>query len=494
MSALRGGDGRRRPASASRRRAPCPAAQRSAGSLAAAFPDIRRPRGPGRLPARRRLAAQLRLRGGDRRVSRRAEATIPAFAMAYWGEAMAFSQPLWFHEEPEQGRAALAKLGATPQARLAKATTPREQGYLRAVEALCGARRHRPRGHRPTPTRWPRSRQQYPARRRGEGVPRAGAARRPCRAAMRRCRCAAGRGDRRGVFARNPKHPGAPHYILHAYDHGDAGAAQALPAARAYAKIAPAASHALHMPAHAFLQLGLLGTRRPPATRPRGTRRWPGRSGAAAGRHARLPQPDVAAVRVDAAGAVRRGRRGGRARSTRRWRWHSRPTPSAATTTPTARSAAAAGRWRLRNDKGSMRARYIVESERWREMRGQGTFDNIDELFASGLSALRLKDVPRAEAVRGELQKASAPEHGCRPARAGGDPAPRAGGGRGARVDGHARRGLREDGRGGASCRTRMPQADRPAVPGEGRRRALRRAAARGRPRRRRRWRGSSGR
>ena len=58
------------------------------------------------------------------------------------------------------------------------------------------------------------------------------------------------------VFARNPKHPGAAHYILHAYDHGSL-ASKALPAARAYAKIAPAASHALHMPAHAFLQVGL---------------------------------------------------------------------------------------------------------------------------------------------------------------------------------------------------------------------------------------------
>src|SRR4029453_7137767 len=45
------------------------------------------------------------------------------------------------------------------------------------------------------------------------------------------------------------------HYILHAYDHG-ALVSRALPAARAYAKIAPAASHALHMPAHAFVQLG----------------------------------------------------------------------------------------------------------------------------------------------------------------------------------------------------------------------------------------------
>ena len=59
-----------------------------------------------------------------------------------------------------------------------------------------------------------------------------------------------------GVFKRNPQHPGAPHYILHAYDH-PALAARALPAARAYAKIAPAASHALHMPAHAFVQRGL---------------------------------------------------------------------------------------------------------------------------------------------------------------------------------------------------------------------------------------------
>ncbi len=57
------------------------------------------------------------------------------------------------------------------------------------------------------------------------------------------------------VFARNPKHPGAAHLILHAYDHGRL-AARGLAAARAYAKIAPAASHALHMPAHFFVQLG----------------------------------------------------------------------------------------------------------------------------------------------------------------------------------------------------------------------------------------------
>ena len=58
------------------------------------------------------------------------------------------------------------------------------------------------------------------------------------------------------VFTRNRQHPGAAHYLLHAYDHA-ALAPRALDAARAYATIAPGASHALHMPAHTFVQLGM---------------------------------------------------------------------------------------------------------------------------------------------------------------------------------------------------------------------------------------------
>ena len=59
-----------------------------------------------------------------------------------------------------------------------------------------------------------------------------------------------------GVFAHNPKHPGAAHYLLHAYDTPEL-AELALPYARAYAKIAPAAFHARHMPAHIFSRLGM---------------------------------------------------------------------------------------------------------------------------------------------------------------------------------------------------------------------------------------------
>jgi tetratricopeptide (TPR) repeat protein len=53
-----------------------------------------------------------------------------------------------------------------------------------------------------------------------------------------------------------PEHPGIAHYMIHAFDYPDL-AELALPAARAYAKIAPSAPHALHMPSHIFTRLGM---------------------------------------------------------------------------------------------------------------------------------------------------------------------------------------------------------------------------------------------
>jgi tetratricopeptide (TPR) repeat protein len=58
------------------------------------------------------------------------------------------------------------------------------------------------------------------------------------------------------VYQKNPNHPGAAHYIIHAFDDPE-HAILALPAARRYASIAPEAHHARHMPSHIFLQLGM---------------------------------------------------------------------------------------------------------------------------------------------------------------------------------------------------------------------------------------------
>lgn len=57
------------------------------------------------------------------------------------------------------------------------------------------------------------------------------------------------------LFVEQPEHPGLAHYIIHAYDHPPL-APRALDAARRYARIAPSAPHALHMPAHTFTRVG----------------------------------------------------------------------------------------------------------------------------------------------------------------------------------------------------------------------------------------------
>jgi hypothetical protein len=58
------------------------------------------------------------------------------------------------------------------------------------------------------------------------------------------------------ILVEQPNHPGVPHYLIHSYDSPQL-ARLALPAARSYAKIAPAAPHALHMPSHIFTRLGM---------------------------------------------------------------------------------------------------------------------------------------------------------------------------------------------------------------------------------------------
>jgi hypothetical protein len=56
-------------------------------------------------------------------------------------------------------------------------------------------------------------------------------------------------------FKTQPDHPGIAHYIIHSYD-VPALAPKALDAAQRYAKIAPDAPHALHMPSHTFTRVG----------------------------------------------------------------------------------------------------------------------------------------------------------------------------------------------------------------------------------------------
>ena len=183
-----------------------------------------------------------------------AQQADPGFVMAYWGEAMAFNQSLWWRVDVEGGRAALRKLGSSTEARLAQARTARERGYLEAVEALFGEGEKAARD-RAYSARMARLTQAFPNDNEAslffalsllgatEGV-------RDEATYLRAARLA------EAVFAQNPRHPGAAHYLIHCYDDPD-HASQGLAAARAYSSIAPAAQHALHMPSHVFYALGM---------------------------------------------------------------------------------------------------------------------------------------------------------------------------------------------------------------------------------------------
>lgn len=175
----------------------------------------------------------------------------PGFMMGYWGEAMTYNRPLWWEpQQTEAARKALAKLKDT------QALTPKEQAYLHAVTILYGEG-DKPSRDRAYAAAMEEVQQTYP-----EDLDAAcfhalallGSIQPGDPDALRK-RMRAG-AIASAVYAKAPDHPGAAHYILHAFDDPD-HAILALPAARRYAGIAPAAPHALHMPAHIFLQLGM---------------------------------------------------------------------------------------------------------------------------------------------------------------------------------------------------------------------------------------------
>src|SRR5207247_2411414 len=64
----------------------------------------------------------------------------------------------------------------------------------------------------------------------------------------------------------------------------------------------------------------------------------------------------------------------------------------------------------LKSELASMKARLVVESGDWALMKGQGSFDNIDELFALGAASVKLGDAGRAEAAIEHLRTAAKAE------------------------------------------------------------------------------------
>ena len=189
---------------------------------------------------------------------REAERADSGFALAYWAEALTYSKLLWGLEDLPAARAALARLGPTASERLVRARTPRERAWGAAVEAFY-ADSDAGRRSLAYADSMRRLAKAYPA------DPEAAAfAAVALLTAANVADLAPGQDTvlrneaivlATRVYRANPRHPGATHYLIHAYD-DPALAARGLPFALAYARLAPDAEHALHMPSHIFLQVG----------------------------------------------------------------------------------------------------------------------------------------------------------------------------------------------------------------------------------------------
>ncbi len=182
----------------------------------------------------------------------------PDFALAYWGEAL--SHTGGHHLSPREqdigaARQTLQKLDRTRDARLAKAPTERERGYLEAVELLYGSGSNGERALAYSDAMGKLS-EQYPEDLEAATFYAISLMRTKIRGTESLREDMKAGAVAQEVFRENPDHPGAAHYIIHAYD-DPVHAPIALYAARKYAEIAPAAVHALHMPSHIFVHHGM---------------------------------------------------------------------------------------------------------------------------------------------------------------------------------------------------------------------------------------------
>lgn len=178
-----------------------------------------------------------------------AQAADPGFAMAIWGEAMTLNHPLWQQQDRDTALEVLAKLAPKGKRR----TTEREERYIGAIQVLYGegSKNQRDVAYMNSMRR---IYEDYP-----DDLEAASfyalsilgsVYERDFRTYMKAAAIA------EEVFARQPKHPGAAHYLIHSYDdpiHAPLG----LRAARAYSEIAPAAAHAQHMVSHIYTSLGM---------------------------------------------------------------------------------------------------------------------------------------------------------------------------------------------------------------------------------------------
>ncbi len=316
----------------------------------------------------------------------------PDFALAYWGEALSHNHPLQPARDLETPRKVLARLGSSPAERAAKAPTPREAGLLAAVEILYGEGDDAKRAFAYAEAMG-RLAARYPEDEEIQAF-----------YAVALLGTVRHLGDTWGaestfgvrmeagaiaqeVFRKHPNHPGAAHYIIHAFD-DPIHAPLALTAAQRYATIAPDVSHALHMPSHIFIQRGMWAevVASNEASYQAAFATWPQRDDFSATQRYFNDVYIWHALDWGQYGALQLAD------------W-AKAKQAIALLRPVAEKSTVS---RVKEGVGEMTARYIVESERWEQLSLLSDL-TTHELMATGMSAVRLGDVASAQQAEAKL-------------------------------------------------------------------------------------------
>ncbi|WP_443633530.1 hypothetical protein ABXT64_00995 [Candidatus Marifrigoribacter sp. Uisw_064] len=182
----------------------------------------------------------------------KAQKADPLMPMAYWGEAMTYNHSIWHDQDYDEGVAALAPLTNID---IEKKSTELEQDFIKAVQLLYQPKKEKLERDIAYANYLKKMVVKYPSNHEVAAF----------YALSLLGAVPEGRDDieyekgakiANGILKENSNHPGALHYLIHSYD-DPKHAALALDAAYSYSRVAPDASHALHMPSHIFVALGM---------------------------------------------------------------------------------------------------------------------------------------------------------------------------------------------------------------------------------------------
>jgi len=175
-------------------------------------------------------------------------------AMAYWGQAMSENHPLWREQDKTEAIEILERLGEDQAQQRSKFQTEFEKDMFDAICVLYGDGTKKE-NDKAYAEYMKGLHEKYPDNHEIQafyalsllGSVEDG-----------RDETLYGKGAKiaQSIIAENPNHPGALHYLIHSYDDPN-NAHKALDAANRYSKVAPDAAHALHMPSHIYVAMGM---------------------------------------------------------------------------------------------------------------------------------------------------------------------------------------------------------------------------------------------